>query len=85
METPFLPTSLICYVLYFPLPPTPHTHTITFLTVAPPSPSSQENIKSEIVLLLCLLLLSMAHLIGVQQPRNTCFSNTFGGLGPLRP
>lgn len=41
------------------------------------------NIKSEIALLLYLLLLSMAHLIGVQQPRNTLFSNTLGGLGPL--
>lgn len=35
------------------------------------------------VRLLYLLLLSMARLIGVQQRRNTLFSKTLGGLGPL--
>lgn len=62
---------------------TSHRPPTRIRTPTPPSPSSQENIKSDIALLLYLLLLSTAHLIGVQQPRNTLFSNTFGGLGLL--
>lgn len=65
------------------LPTAPHPQPHLHYPPSLPSPSSQENIKSEIALLLYLLLLSTAHLIGVQQPRNTLFPNTLGGLGPL--